>query len=182
MNAKWTGICCALNALIMMSPAMAEIPRAQPILVATIHGSIPAKPFFERLEHSPGRPSQSLTYEEKPLAMADRLPLESTKLRRGMPSLVVADGLTSPLFVIALDALSLRWFEENLDDLRHYGARGLVVAASNKSSWTQFREKARARGVDLQLMDENVLIEGYGLESYPALIVGSVVGVSEATR
>jgi integrating conjugative element protein (TIGR03765 family) len=103
--------------------------------------------------------------------LAERLPLSPAHLVAGRPHLQTVPGLVTPLFVMGMDSASLRWFDSAARGLAAIGARGLVVQAQQRADWQALRRAARAQGIDLRLMADDALAVGYGLETYPVVLM-----------
>ncbi len=55
--------------------------------------------------------------------------------------------------------------------LLEQGATGLVVQAANREDWLALQQKAQAIGLSLALYPDTGLAEGYGMSTYPALVL-----------
>ena len=89
----------------------------------------------------------------------------------GQPALQTVPGLVTPLFVMGMDAVSLTWFARAAQGLADIGARGLVVQADQLAPWKALQTQARDIGIDLMLLEGDSLAQGYGLTTYPTVLV-----------
>ncbi|MEQ9590915.1 MAG: integrating conjugative element protein [Parvibaculaceae bacterium] len=105
------------------------------------------------------------------LSERDLFPIRTTRLHPGAPVEVAVKGLTQPMFVIGMDARSLRWVAEQFEQLKQRGALGVVVAAEDPEAFARLRSDLLAQGVLLDLGFGDAMAESYGLSSYPALLV-----------
>lgn len=156
--------------LVTADVVASELPLRNTLTVVKIlPGSHAAATYYERFNsnksHSPDE-----TTAPPALLMRDRLPLMPTLMRPGKPSFKPYQGLYTPIFVIGMDALSLRWLERRIDRLAELGARGWVVQADNTQAWDLLQRRAAQHGVELQLMPDAVIAEGYDVVSYPVVI------------
>ena len=165
---------CMLSHVPAVVTAQSSFTRLETTIVYEGRSTISALPYFGRIEnrqHKTRRvaaPPTSMSV----LAMEDRLPIASTEMVVSAPETKVFDGLVTPLFVMGMDALSLKWFYEKAAVLATLGARGLVVEAASKSDWLYLKDKAEVVGIDLLLMEGDSLAQGYGIRTYPLLLVG----------
>jgi integrating conjugative element protein (TIGR03765 family) len=72
---------------------------------------------------------------------------------------------------MGMDPQSLTWFQQAADGLVEIGARGIVVQASNQSDWLDLQHKARQAGIDLMLLEGDALAQGYGITTYPVILI-----------
>jgi len=159
--------------LLLSGTAHAELliaPR-QPTVVYEGPSTIPTWPYFQRLQ--PDTQSSNLTMPEgtQNLSLEDRLPLQTKRLSVGRPQMKTAPGITTPLFVMGMDPISLAWFQQAAGGLIELGARGIVVQANNQSDWLDLQNKARQAGIDLMLLEGDALAQGYGITTYPVVLI-----------
>jgi integrating conjugative element protein (TIGR03765 family) len=163
----------ALCGLLLISAAQAEplIAPKQPIVVYEGKSTVSTWPYFQRIQ--PDRESRSISMPEgsNQLSLADRLPLENNLLSVGQPQMKTIPGLITPLFVMGMDRVSLTWFQQAADGLVDIGARGIVVQASNKADWLDLQDRARDVGIDLMLLEGDSLAQGYGITTYPVVLL-----------
>ena len=162
-----------LCGLLLSGTAHAEllITPKQPTVVYEGLSTVPTWPYFQRIQ--PGTQNRSLTMPEgtQNLSLQDRLPLQTKRLSVGQPQMKTVPGITTPLFVMGMDSISLTWFQQAADGLVDIGAQGIVVQASNKSDWLDLQHKARQAGIDLMLLEGDSLAQGYGITSYPVVLI-----------
>jgi integrating conjugative element protein (TIGR03765 family) len=162
-----------LCGLLLSGTAHAELLIApkQPTVVYAGPSTIPTWPYFQRIQ--PDTQSSNLTMPEgtQNLSLQDRLPLQATRLSVGQPQMKTIPGLITPLFVMGMDPISLAWFQQAADGLIELGARGIVVQAANKSDWLDLQHKARQAGIDLMLLEGDSLAQGYGITTYPVVLI-----------
>ena len=106
---------------------------------------------------------------DTPVSLKGFFPLY-THLQVGQPSVLRVEKLTTPLFVIGMDATSLRWLEESADMLSQLHAIGIVVQADSYERFQALKIRARKHGIHLEIGFGDPLEVGYGLKSYPVLI------------
>jgi hypothetical protein len=76
---------------------------------------------------------------------------------------------------MGMDEVSLTWFSEAAQGLVDIGARGIVVQAPSTSTWLDLQGKAREAGIDLMLLEGDSLAQGYGITTYPVVLVDPVL-------
>tara|TARA_R110002110_G_scaffold415854_1_gene658290 strand:+ start:24892 stop:25437 length:546 start_codon:yes stop_codon:yes gene_type:complete len=159
--------------LLLSGTAHAErlIAPRQPTAVYEGLSTIPTWPYFQRIQ--PDTPSSTLPIPQgtQKLSLEDRLPLQTTRLSVGQPQMKTIPGLITPLFIMGMDPQSLTWFQQAADGLVEIGARGIVVQASNQSDWLDLQHKARQAGIDLMLLEGDALAQGYGITTYPVILI-----------
>ncbi|PLW67778.1 DUF2859 domain-containing protein [Pseudohalioglobus lutimaris] len=169
---------CSLWIALLFIPGVTHadspLPRHQPTVVFDGRSTISAKPYYQRIEAGKGSTHQISAPKESMViaSIEDRLPITPTHIQVGTPDMKVVDGLVTPLFVMGMDDVSLRWFKEAAPGLESLGARGIVIEASNKSDWIDLKDSAAAAGIDLMLMEGDSLAQGYGVRFYPVVLVG----------
>jgi len=163
----------ALCGLLLISAAQAEplIAPKQPIVVYEGKSTVSTWPYFQRIQ--PDTQSSNLTVPDgtQNLSLQDCLPLQTKRLSVGQPQMKTVPGITTPLFVMGMDPQSLTWFQQAADGLVDIGARGIVVQANNKSDWLDLQHKARQAGIDLMLLEGDSLAQGYGITTYPVVLI-----------
>lgn len=176
LMALWSLLLCigTVQADTLISPQ-------QPIVVYDGRNTLSAQPYYRRLRQpdtTPSTaPSAALTapHGAGVLALADRLPLSPTSLEVGPPQMKAVPGLITPLFVLGMDEVSLTWFAQAAQGLADIGARGLVVQASDLVAWRALKRRAHATGIDLMLLEGDALAQGYGISTYPTVLLASAL-------
>lgn len=175
MQLKHFSFWMALLFIPGVTRAESPLPRQKPTVVFEGPSTISAKPYYQRIEARKGSTHQ-ISAPKESMVMAtieDRLPIRPTHMRVGTPDMKVVEGLVTPLFVMGMDDVSLRWFKAAAPGLESLGARGIVIEASSKSDWSGLKESAAAVGIDLMLMEGDSLAQGYGVRTYPIVFVGT---------
>jgi len=72
---------------------------------------------------------------------------------------------------MGMDEVSLNWFSRAAQGLAEIGARGLVVQANQLANWKELQNRARDIGIDLMLLDGDSLAQGYGIRTYPMVLM-----------
>lgn len=161
-----------LVALSMNVQSASLTGQRQPIVVYEGRSTILATPYYTRLQKGP-RTARDIAKPEgigvQPLA--NQLPLTPTQLSPGRPNMQTVPGLVTPLFVMGMDAASLSWFGRAAKGLAAMGARGVVVQAARHSDWLALKTQAREAGIDLMLLHGDSLALGYGIRTYPVVLV-----------
>ena len=162
-------------ALLVCPIAQAETTafQRQPVVVHEGHNTIPTQRYFKRLKREgiTESPVVPPTDAQGVLPLEQRLPLSTSRLQVGPPQMKAILGLVTPIFVMGMDDLSLNWFDRAADGLIEIGARGMVVEASRLTDWQTLKEKARNAGIDLMLLEGDALAEGYGISTYPIVLM-----------
>jgi integrating conjugative element protein (TIGR03765 family) len=166
-----------LSLLLVFAPvvlAEALLTQKRPTVVYEGRSTIPAQPYYQRLRNQQPASARRLTPPAgaSVQALEDRLPLQPDTLRIGTPALKTVNGLVRPLFIMGMDDVSLNWFQAAAEGLVAIGAKGIVVQATDKIAWLDLKERARATGIDLILLEGDSIAEGYGVDSYPVVFVG----------
>ena len=161
--------------LILAPLAHAQVlpERQQPVLVYEGNSTISAQPYYKRLRSKEATTSASVTAPDGAgiLAVEERLPLSPTLLRVGQPGMKTIPGLITPIFIMGMDEVSLGWFSRAAEGLSDLGARGIVVQAIQKSAWRDLQQRARGAGIDLMLLDGDAIAQGYGISTYPTVLL-----------
>jgi len=161
--------------VLMAAKAQADtvIAQRQPTVVYEGGSTVSVLPYYRRLKRKDVVVSTSASAPQGAgaLAMEDRLPLVPTFMNVGHPAMVTVPGLVIPIFVMGMDPISLAWFRDAVAGLVDIGARGIVVQASSKSEWLDLQTTAQAVGIDLMLLDGDSLARGYGITTYPVVLV-----------
>ena len=166
-----------LPLLLMLSvegQADTLVVQQQPIIVYEGSSTLSAQPYYQRLKTKQAESGPALGSAPGGaglLALEARLPLSPTQLTVGQPALQTVPGLVTPLFVMGMDAVSLTWFARAAQGLADIGARGLVVQADQLAPWKALQTQARDIGIDLMLLEGDSLAQGYGLTTYPTVLV-----------
>lgn len=166
-----------LSFLLVLAPvvsAEALLTQKRPTVVYEGRSAIPAQPYYQRLRSQKSTTARKVTPPAgaSVQALEDRLPLQPATLRTGTPALKTVNGLVRPLFIMGMDDVSLSWFQAAARGLAGIGAKGIVVQAPDKTAWLDLKERARAAGIDLILLEGDSIAEGYGINSYPVVFVG----------
>jgi integrating conjugative element protein (TIGR03765 family) len=164
--------CLLLPLVSVFAQADALTVRRAPTVVYEGRSTISAKTYYQRLERGAASSSVITAPEHagvKPLE--ERLPLIPTRLSVGQPSMQTQDGQIIPVFIMGMDTVSLTWFNEAADGLADIGARGVVVQADRLAHWHQLKQYAADHGIDLMLLEGESLADGYGISTYPVVIV-----------
>lgn len=177
MRPSTSGFFTAVLFLSAGAQANTLIVQQQPTVVYTGPRTVSAQPYYNRIKTT-GQSGPVL--ESVPagagagagaLALEERLPLSSTQLMVGQPAIKTVPGLTTPLFVMGMDEVSLNWFSRAAQGLADIGARGLVVQANHVASWRELQRRARDIGIDVMLLDGDSLAQGYGIRTYPMVLM-----------
>ena len=148
------------------------IVRHEPIVVYEGRSTMPAQTFYKRLQRKAAGSGTIETPDDAGVRLLeDSLPLSPTQLRVGRPELTSVPGLVTPLFVMGMDEVSLNWFSRAAEGLADLGARGLVVQADNRTAWQALKARAQDVGIDLMLLAGDSLAEGYGIDTYPMVLM-----------
>ena len=169
------GIHCSLAALLIVSAtvqAESLLVQRQPTVVYEGRNTIPAHPYYRRLKRKDAAGTRVAVPDGvgvRPLEQ--RLPLSSTRLAPGPPGVHTAAGLFTPIFVMGMDEASLTWFALAAAGLADIGARGVVVQANRLDHWRALQQQARTIGIELMLMQGDSLAQGYGIRTYPVVLM-----------
>ncbi len=101
------------------------------------------------------------------------LPLTTTMTETLFTPYSLTKKLPTPLFIIGSDERSLAWLDVNKKQLEGLHATGLIVEASTTADLKHVHEIAAPLTVTLAQGD--LIEKNYGIEHYPALIVGDRV-------
>ena len=144
--------------------------------------TISAGPYLRHIERAQGKRDDAIkdaqalleasNIEPQPVTLEAYFPFRSERLQPAVASQKQVEHLTSPLFVIGMDAASLRWLEASFEQLKALGAQGLVVQAENFEAFDALQRSALSRGVMIDVAPGDALAEGFGIHSYPVLLVG----------
>ena len=159
--------------LLLSGTAHAEqlIAPKQPTIVYEGPSTIPTWPYFQRIQTDTQSSNLTMPEGTQNLSLESRLPLQTTRLSVGQPQMKTVPGLITPLFVMGMDPISLAWFQQAADGLVELGARGIVVQAANKSDWLDLQVRAQEAGIDLMLLEGDALAQGYGITTYPVVLI-----------
>lgn len=169
--------------LLMLFYAIAAVGDEQhsTVVVYDAGGAISAAPYLRHIEQAATKLDNAVNdaqalldaanIDPQPVGLEAFFPFRSERLRPATPSQKSIDELTSPLFVIGMDAASLRWLERSFEQLKALGAQGLVVQAESFDDFDALRRKALARGLMIDVAPGDALAEGFGIHSYPVLLV-----------
>lgn len=143
--------------------------------------TVSAAPYLRFIEQAESRRDDAINdaqamldaanIDPQPVTLEAFFPFRSERLRPAAPSQKQVDQLTSPLFVIGMDAASLSWLEDSFEQLKTLGAQGLVVEADNFDAFDALQRKALSRGIMIDIAPGDALAEGFGIHSYPVLLV-----------
>jgi len=143
--------------------------------------TISAAPYLRHIERAEAKRDDAINdaqallnaanIDPQPVSLEAFFPFRSELLKPAMPSQRQIDQLISPLFVIGMDAASLRWLEDSFEQLKAMGAQGLVVQAESFSDFDALQRRALARGIMIDVAPGDALAEGFGIHSYPVLLV-----------
>ena len=106
-----------------------------------------------------------------PMEERDFFPFTSQMLA-GRPVTLTQAHFYTPLFVIGMDEFSVQWFWQNAERLASMKAQGVVIEARRYQDFERLRADAAQSGITLNMMPIDIFPKVYGLQSYPALIVG----------
>ena len=179
MRPSTSGLFTAVLFLGVGAQASTLIVQQQPTVVYTGPNTVSAQPYYNRIKTTgesgsvlgAAPPRAGAGVLALALALEDRLPLSSTQLVVGQPAIKTVPGLTTPLFVMGMDEVSLNWFGRAAQGLADIGARGLVVQANHVESWRELQHRARDIGIDLMLLDGDSLAQGYSIRTYPVVLM-----------
>lgn len=169
-----------LLTMLMMAAAQAAQPTRAPVVVYSATQSVPAAPYIQAIaqprQQNSSRPDSAPKVGVTPLEA--RLPLMPRQLQPGTPSVQRTRAPVRPFFVMGMDRTSLEWLARTLPTLLAINATGMVVQAANREDWRLLQMKARDSGLSLVLYPDAALVEAYGLETYPVLVMphGLVIG------
>ena len=176
MRMRHNAILSLWGLLVFIGTSQADtvIGQQQPTVVYEGSSTISAGPYYQRLSAGRSRSGSDVSIPEGMgnLALEDRLPLPTGSLRVGQPQMKAVPGLITPLFIMGMDEVSLTWFRQAADGLVDIGARGIVVQASSKSAWLDLQGRAQAAGIDLILLQGDAIARGYGINTYPTVLMG----------
>jgi integrating conjugative element protein (TIGR03765 family) len=146
--------------------------RNKPLVVHEGQSTLSALSYYQRLTWEAASNSTiAAPAGASRLSLEARLPLIPGRLSVGQPTLHTLEGQITPLFIMGLDAVSLAWFDQAAPGLADIGARGVVVQADRLVAWRRLQQQAADRGIDLMLLDGDALADGYGISTYPIVIV-----------
>lgn len=159
--------------LLLSGTAHAErvIAPKQPTVVYEAPSTIPTWPYFQRIQTDTQSSHLTMPAGTQNVSLESRLPLQTTRLSVGQPQMKTIPGLITPLFIMGMDPQSLTWFQQAAGGLIELGARGIVVQANNQSDWLDLQNKARQAGIDLMLLEGDSLAQGYGITTYPVILI-----------
>lgn len=150
----------------------ALVSQRQPVVVYDGQSTLVASPFYQRMARGDAPSSRvNARHAAGVRPLIQQLPLSTAALRVGLPTVKRQAGQVVPLFVMGMDRVSLRWFEEAAPGLARLGARGVVVQAERRHDWQALQQRARQLGIELMLLPGDSLAAGYQLETYPVVIV-----------
>ena len=163
-------LCCLVTSVFVQADALTV--RNTPLVVHDGNSTIPALSYYQRLTSEAASSSTiAAPAGASRLSLEARLPLIPSQLTVGQPTLHTLEGQMTPLFIMGLDAVSLAWFDQAAPGLGDIGARGVVVQADRLAAWRRLQRQAADRGIDLMLLDGDALADGYGISTYPVVIV-----------
>lgn len=170
--------------LLLVLPFAAPLHAAEEHNTVVIYSgtnTIAAAPYLRHIERAEAKRDDALDqakalldaadFDPNAVSLAAFFPFHSEQLRPGEPTQKSVEKLTSPLFVIGMDSKSLQWLDASFEQLKALGAQGLVVEAENYDAYDALRRKALARGVLIDVAPGDALAEGFGIHSYPVLLV-----------
>lgn len=177
MQPNVRAFCLALFVLSETAWADTQLGQQEPVVVYEGRSTISAGPFYQRIQGDDRKGGSTVTMPGATgdLALEDRLPLTTDHLSVGRPQMKTVPGLIKPLFIMGMDEVSLTWFSEAAQGLVDIGARGIVVQAGNKPDWLDLQSRARDSGIDLMLLEGDSLAQGYGITTYPVVLVDPVL-------
>lgn len=111
------------------------------------------------------------TIDAKPVSIESYFPFQSD-MDVGQQQVITVEKLYQPIFIIGLDEDSLGWMRENYSYLSEINAQGIVVAAKSYSDWQEIKMEAADNGINLTVLPGKSIGNVYGLDTYPALLVG----------
>lgn len=173
MRPSISGLFTAVLFLSAGAQANTLVVQQQPTVVYTGPRTVSAQPYYNRIKTTgeSGPVLESVPAGAGALALEERLPLSSTQLVVGRPAIKTVPGLTTPLFVMGMDEISLNWFSRAAQGLADIGARGIVVQVNHLAAWREFQHRARDIGIDLMLLSGDSLAQGYGIHTYPTVLM-----------
>lgn len=177
MRPNTRGFCLALFVFSGATWADVRLGQQEPVVVYEGRSTISAGPFYRRIQGHDRKGGSTVTTPgaAADLALEDRLPLTTDQMSVGQPQMKTVPGLITPLFIMGMDEVSLTWFSEAAQGLVDIGARGIVVQAPSTSTWLDLQGKARAAGIDLMLLEGASIARGYGITTYPIVLMGPVL-------
>lgn len=164
------GLFCLVTGGFVQADALTV--RHRPLVVHDGESTISAQRYYRHLTSEAASNSPvAVPAGAGRLSPEARLPLIPGQLAVGQPTLHTLEGQLTPLFIMGMDAVSLTWFERAAGELVELGARGVVVQADQLAAWRRLQQQAANRGIHLMLLDGDALAEGYGIRTYPVVIV-----------
>ena len=161
--------------LLLAGSAQAQmvLSQLQPTVVYEGRGTISAQPYYKRLQRNQSDLAAGVTAPEGAgiLALEDRLPLSPKHISIGPPAMKTVPGLITPLFIMGMDEASLTWFAQAVEGLSDIGARGIVVQAAQRPAWRDLQSRAHKAGIELMLLDGDAIAAGYGISTYPIVLM-----------
>jgi integrating conjugative element protein (TIGR03765 family) len=147
--------------------------QQQPTVVYEGHSTMSAQPYYQRLTRQGSDQVAAVTAPRGAgiIALEDRLPLAPDHLSVGPAEMKTVPGLITPLFIMGMDEVSLTWFGRAAQGLSDIGARGIVVQATQRSAWRALQQRARTVGIDLMLLEGDAIAQGYGISTYPTVLM-----------
>lgn len=147
--------------------------QREPTIVYEGRSTISAQPYYQRLKRKDATGSSMVAVPDGAgvLPLEERLPLSPSQLLVGRPDMQTVPDLVTPLFVMGMDEASLTWFSRAAGGLADIGARGVVVQANRLDHWRELQQQARTIGIDLMLMEGDSLAQGYGIRTYPVVLM-----------
>lgn len=174
-------VCGLLFVLSALTHAQELVIQRQPAVVYEGLSTVVATRYYKRMERQDTMPSSVEAPEGAGVTSMDQqLPLTSSALKAGRPTLQVQEGQVVPLFVMGMDSVSLNWFSEAAQGLAEIGARGVVVQAERRSDWLTLQQQAKQLGIDLMLLSGASLAAGYDIDTYPIVIVSPALAEEDA--
>jgi len=160
-----------------------DAPTLTTIVLHDAGNTVPAAPYLRHITTAAINRDEALTAAQallarssiepaQPVSLAAFFPIQSQRLRPGSPSRKRIAQLPVPIFVIGMDAASLSWLEASFEELRALGAQGVVVEAANFDDYDTLRRQTLSRGVVLDVTPGDAIAEGFGISTYPTLLVG----------
>jgi integrating conjugative element protein (TIGR03765 family) len=135
-------------------------------------GGEPTAPLYEAIQPDSGNTPSPAPSGPSAFTERDVLPVLSTHLHPGQlePQPLSLPGF-SPLFLLGVDPLSVRWLKQNKEKLLALHATGLVVNVSTAGQLDNLRQQAP--GLTLLPVSGEDLAQRLQLTTYPVLITES---------
>jgi len=100
-------------------------------------------------------------------------PIQTTLLKLAKPQIKRVRKLDKPIFVIGMDRVSLTWLKGNMAAIQEIKAMGVVIEAKDFRRFSMLQSQAAKLGVEITAISGDALAQGYGISTYPTLLIGA---------